>query len=182
MNFLYPSFSGHQLARMLGMTCFGALLAGGYGIFHDQVTFTISPEYFTEMKFEQFAFANFGFPQRVFVAEIGFLATWWVGLLSGWLLARLAYSTWSALAARRQCWVGFSTIIITTFTAGLLGYVLGRGPLGANALWREAGISYGVKDLPAFLCVAAIHYASYFGGALGLVIALVRMWRARPAG
>jgi hypothetical protein len=54
----------------------GSLLAGFYGILHDQVTYSISNEYFTRLKFPQFHYANFGLSHRVFVAEIGFLATW----------------------------------------------------------------------------------------------------------
>ena len=34
------------------------LLAGIYGMLHDQVTYSISPEYFTVFKFEQFGFQD----------------------------------------------------------------------------------------------------------------------------
>ena len=60
---------------MFGFAVTGALIAGAYGILHDQITYTISPEYFTKLKFEQFHYANFGLPRRVFVGEVGFLAT-----------------------------------------------------------------------------------------------------------
>ena len=39
---------------MLGVAAVGSVLAGVYGIFHDQVTYAISPEYFTKLKFDQF--------------------------------------------------------------------------------------------------------------------------------
>jgi predicted ribosomally synthesized peptide with SipW-like signal peptide len=32
---------------MLAIAFVGALVAGTYGVFHDQVTYSISPEYFT---------------------------------------------------------------------------------------------------------------------------------------
>lgn len=50
MNLLYPRLT---LRQFLWMTVFGfggALIAGVYGILHDQVTFEIGPEYFTEFK------------------------------------------------------------------------------------------------------------------------------------
>jgi len=31
---------------------------------------------------------------RIFVSEVGFVATWWVGLFSGWLLAGIAVPVW----------------------------------------------------------------------------------------
>ena len=60
------------------------LLAGLYGILHDQVTYTIAPEYFTKFKYGQFGFepAWFG-GHRQTVAAIGFLATWWTGIFIG---------------------------------------------------------------------------------------------------
>jgi hypothetical protein len=66
----------------------GGLIAGAYGIVHDQVTYTIAPEYFTKLKFHQFHYADFGLGNRIFAATIGFLATWWVGAIAAWLLAR----------------------------------------------------------------------------------------------
>ena len=50
---------------MLGYAVVGALIAGVYGVFHDQITYSISPEYFTRLKFLQFHYADFGFPARV---------------------------------------------------------------------------------------------------------------------
>jgi hypothetical protein len=44
---------------MFGLAVMGALIAGAYGILHDQISYTISPEYFTKLKFEQFHYANF---------------------------------------------------------------------------------------------------------------------------
>ena len=61
---------------MFGISLVGALVGGIYGIVHDQVTYTISPEYFTKMKFNQFYYANYGFSDRIFAGTIGFLATW----------------------------------------------------------------------------------------------------------
>ena len=58
------------------------ILAGIYGIIHDQITYSISPEYFTKFKYQQFGFdpAWFG-GHRQTVAVIGFLATWWMGII-----------------------------------------------------------------------------------------------------
>ena len=60
------------------------ILAGLYGIIHDQITYTISPEYFTKFKYQQFGFepAWFG-GHRQTVIIIGFLATWWTGIIIG---------------------------------------------------------------------------------------------------
>ena len=45
---------------MLGYAVIGALIAGLYGVVHDQITYSMSPEYFTRLKFFQFRYADFG--------------------------------------------------------------------------------------------------------------------------
>src|SRR5215210_7232804 len=87
-QYLYPQIKAADIFPILKCALIGALTAGLYGIVHDQITFTISPEYFTKLKFKQFQYADFGFSDRLFVAVIGFLATWWVGLFVGWVFGR----------------------------------------------------------------------------------------------
>src|SRR5580700_8579924 len=88
MNVFYPTFPAKQFPAMLCIALLGAVVAGMYGALHDQISYSISPEYFTKLKFRQFSYADFGWPHRVFASEVGFLATWWVGLFAGWFLAR----------------------------------------------------------------------------------------------
>ena len=67
------------------------LIGGLYGILHDQLTYTISPEYYTKFKFYQFGLMDIGneaiFPNtRIEVSAVGFMATWWMGLPIGLIL------------------------------------------------------------------------------------------------
>jgi hypothetical protein len=41
---LYPTLGPSLLLPMLGYAVLGALLAGLYGVVHDQITYSISPE------------------------------------------------------------------------------------------------------------------------------------------
>ena len=179
MNLLIPSFKLRLLPLMLGISCLGALIAGSYGILHDQITYSISGEYFTRMKFNQFYYANFGWPVRMFVSEIGFLATWWVGFVSGWFLARIAVPSWPAVVAFKRCLAGFCIIFFTTFAAGVIGWFLGVHHTSDYSHWRDMCWGLGVKDVPAFVTVGYIHNAGYIGGLTGLVAALVHLVRLR---
>lgn len=60
VNLLYPTFSPRLLPRMFGIALIGGLLAGLYGVIHDQITYTISPDYFTQVKFYE-AFVQVGY-------------------------------------------------------------------------------------------------------------------------
>ncbi len=125
MNLLYPVIRRASLPTMLGYSVLGALLAGVYGIVHDQITYSISPEYFTRLKFQQFHWADFGFPRRVFVGEIGFLATWWVGFIAAWFLARITVPAFPPREAFRYTLRGFLIVFGFALAASAAGYLLG---------------------------------------------------------
>jgi len=179
MKILYPKIRLALLPIMLGYAGLGGLLAGLYGIVHDQITYSISHEYFTRFKFLQFHYANFGWPPRVFVAEIGFLATWWVGFFSAWFIARLTVPAFSRVAAFRHSLRGFTVILIATLAAALVGYVVGVRHSADYPAWQDLAVTLGVVDLPSFVRVAYIHNASYFGCLMGLVVAIVYIRRCR---
>ena len=179
MRILYPKLHWKLLPVMLGYALLGSLVAGFYGVIHDQITYSISPEYFTRLKFAQFRYADFGLPARCFVAEIGFLATWWVGFIAGWFLARVAVPRWPPVDARAGILRGFGIILSCAFTTSLVGFGLGllRGPNADYCGWQEFVQTRGVVDLPSFVRVAYIHNASYLGGLIGLMVALVYLRR-----
>ena len=180
-SLLYPKLRLDLLAPMLGYAVLGALIAGFYGMLHDQITYSISSEYFTRLKFLQFHYADFGFPARVFVAEIGLLATWWVGLIAGWFLARVAVPALHREQARSGVLRGFGIIFAGGFIAALVGFLLGLrlGPESDLSNWQGFTTSRGVVDLPDFVRVAYIHSASYLGGLIGLIVALLHLRRQK---
>ncbi|HWY86370.1 MAG TPA: hypothetical protein VNX28_06585, partial [Gemmataceae bacterium] len=116
---------------------------------------------------------------RLFAATVGFLATWWVGLLAGWLVARAGLAELPA-AKRWPCTVrAFAIFLAVTPVFGLIGALLGfvmtgDGNLGAWSNWRE---ELGIEDLRAFAIVAYIHAAGYLGALAGLVLAIVYVRR-----
>lgn len=180
-SLLYPKLRLDLLPAMLGYAVLGAFIAGFYGMLHDQITYSISSEYFTRLKFLQFHYADFGLSPRVFVAEIGFLATWWVGLIAGWFLARVAVPAFPRKQARSSVWRGFAIIFAAGFVAAVVGFLLGLrlGPHSDLSNWQNFTTTRGVVDLPSFVRVAYIHNASYLGGFIGLIVALLYLRRER---
>lgn len=172
LKHIIPRIPLTDLPALLGFTLLGALIAGGYGILHDQITFTLGPEYFYNFKFHQFSHADFGLGDRIFAGCIGFLATWWVGLIVGWILARRCLPNQSRAAASRQILIGFAVVFATGFLAGLIGYGYGtwRGPDADYSAWQSALNAYKVTDTYSFMRVGYIHNASYIGGFAGLVL------------
>lgn len=175
LRFLIPRIALRDLPPMFAAGVIGALVAGIYGILHDQVTFSISPEYFTRFKFEQFRWANLGLPDRLFVAEIGFLATWWVGGFCGWFLARRQIPEQTRVVAWQKIMFGCGIIVLSAFLSAAVGFGYGlcRGPGADYTAWRTMLDYLHVQDQWSFIRVAYIHNASYLGGVLGFILALV---------
>ena len=152
---------------------FGAFVAGLYGVLHDQITYSISPEYFTKMKFAQFHYADFGLSKRMLVAEIGFLATWWVGAFCTFCLALIAVNLWPAKQAFRRVMPGIGIILGCAAATGIIFAIKGKlVPASELEEWVTYRFAYGLEDLPAFVQVAFIHNGSYLGGLIGLIAAI----------
>lgn len=152
------------------------IIAGIYGILHDQLTYTISHEYYTKFKFYQFGLVDIGneaiLPNpRLSVAAIGFMATWWTGLLIGPVMGftGLIQKNGKAMlyAISRAIFV---TLIITAIT-GLVGLCYGwlyLSKIGVN--WY---LPDNLIDKANFITVGSMHNFSYLGGVIGLLSGVV---------
>ena len=179
MDILFPRIPLRRWLKMVGIAFVGAAIAGLYGIIHDQVTFSISPEYFTRLKFTQFHWANTGLPVRLFVAEIGFLATWWVGFIAGWVLARISAQAAEPRPMFSLVTRGFAIVIGTAFAAAVTAFLYGlrQDIQSGNSGPAAFAVALGVSAVSAFVRVAYIHNAGYLGGLLGIVTAAILLWR-----
>jgi len=160
----------------------GAVIAGLYGVVHDQLTYSLSPEYFTRFKFHQFHYADPGLESpRVFVAVIGFLATWWVGLISGWMLARFAVLEDGEMLPICLIIKHFFVILATAILAGTLGWGWGlwRSSTGYAANWLSWMDDLQIHDRVAFMKVGYIHNFGYSGALLGLLFAILLLYRSK---
>tara|TARA_Y100000034_G_scaffold111039_1_gene143700 strand:+ start:69 stop:605 length:537 start_codon:yes stop_codon:yes gene_type:complete len=151
-------------------------IAGIYGILHDQLTYSISPEYYTKFKFIQFGLVDSGseahFPYPRFeVSIVGFMATWWMGLPIGIILSLvgLVHKTY-----KRMLKVTLRAILIAvlaTFLTGLIGLAYGKLYLA------DAGVNWwlpqNLVDTKNFIVVGSMHNFSYLGGILGLIIGVI---------
>jgi MFS family permease len=161
---------------LMGAVFIIILIAGLYGIIHDQITYSISPEYFTKFKFEQFGFdpGMFG-GQRQTVAVIGFLATWWVGLIIAPVLGLLGLALREHTSMRHSIKKGIIIVFMVTLIFGIIGFFRGKYFL------TKTGVNWWLPDnlvnTDNFIIVGSIHNYSYLGGGIGLLIAIIYMIR-----
>ncbi|QMW04256.1 hypothetical protein [Spirosoma foliorum] len=147
-------------------------MAGIYGIVHDQLTYTISPEYYTKFKFYQFGlmdsddkvlFRNL----RIDVAIVGFLATWWMGLLVGLIMGLVGFIHKDAQQMFRITINALFATIFVAFLTSLTGFIYGT--LYATDIAVDWWFPDNLTDRKSFILVGIMHDFSYLGGLMGLL-------------
>jgi len=150
-----------------GLFFLGCVIAGLYGALHDQISYSISPEYYTQFKFYQFNVP----PQlhnRLGAAAVGWRATWWMGILIG------AFVIPTGLIVRREWKDCFSLTLKSFVIVTLTAFVIGFGALGISFFTIHAGAipswacSDDVVDKVNFARVGTMHNFSYLGGLIGI--------------
>jgi len=74
---------------------------------------------------------------------------------------------------------GFLIILVFAFAASIVGNVLGIMHGSDYSGWENVALTPGILDLPSFVRVAYIHNASYLGGLVGLVVAIIYLRKLR---
>lgn len=152
------------------------LIGGLYGIIHDQLTYTISPEYYTKFKFYQFGLIESGyetvFPNpRLQVSIIGFMATWWMGVPIGLILGLTGLIHRSGKSMFKVTLQAFLVTMLVAFFTGLIGLTYGMFYLsgtGVDWLFPE-----NLIDKESFIAVGSMHNFSYLGGLVGMIAGII---------
>lgn len=147
--------------------------AGVYGALHDQISYTVSPEYFTRFKFPEIGLLDSTVPERARAAEVGFLASWWMGIPIGLLTGLAGFLQPTAALMRRALLWSLPLIVGFAFVIGLLGLLYGVAQTRTIDLASFRGwfIPDAVIDMRRYLCAGYMHNASYLGGVLAIPVA-----------
>jgi hypothetical protein len=153
----------------------GLLIAGMYGVVHDQITYTISTEYFTKFKFLQFGLDGYSVVPRIKVAIVGFLASWWMGIPIGLVVSSVGFIHYSPRRMFVASMKAFGIVALTTLAVGLAGLAYGFFRTSNINLADYSGwyIPDSLEHLRSFLCVGYMHNSSYLGGVMGIVSGIV---------
>ncbi len=167
-----------KLAALVLLLLAALLLCGLFGALHDQISYTVSREYFTLFKFVQFGIDPEG-GERLGAASVGLQATWWMGIPIGAVLGTVALFAPAARTMLRETLRTFALVTVIALAIGLLGLLWGW--INFVVLSAPAPpdwyVPKGLQNLRPFLCAGAMHNASYLGGVVGLLIGAI--WLAR---
>lgn len=162
-----------KFLTLLVLIIIAIFTAGVYGIIHDQISYTVSHEYFTKFKFEQFGLLDSPLPDRVRAGIVGFLASWWMGIPIGILVGSMGFMH---RGHRRMFQVSLQSFVLVvgfTLLVGLAGLAYGYYQTTTINLadYRWWFIPKNLVDLRRFLCVGYMHNSSYLGGAASILVA-----------
>jgi hypothetical protein len=156
------------------------MVAGIFGAVHDQVSYSFSHEYFTRFKFEQFHLLDESIPERVRAAEVGFRASWWMGIPLGFLAGLAGFIQPTESQQRRALLLSLPLIAGFTLLIALAGLAYGFMQTTTLDLQHYSGWLPPLLDHPrAFICVGYMHNAAYLGGAASIPVAWVFHLRYR---
>lgn len=154
-----------RLPLTLTLIFAGTLSACVYGILHDQITYTISEEFYTKIRFAQNEI-----PQSESwwgVTKVAVLNTWKIGLIISFTLScmGLIHPTNKAFVKYTMQAFFISMGVAAILTA--LGYV--NGIYNHNALEKLPNTIINKND---FLLVQSIHNFTYIGGLIGMFVGI----------
>lgn len=164
---------------------FSCLLAGVYGAVHNQISFTVAPQYFYEFKFFQFQIPP-KLQNRLGASIIGWRASWWMGLIIAVPVYTLCLFIKGIPAVIRAFAAAALTAVLTALAIGLAALLYGYLNFSPTDLpiWMEGR---DVSDPVAFARSGNMHNFSYLGGLIGMVagcgvvIARATASRRKPA-
>ena len=150
------------------------IIGGIYGILNDQLTYTISPEYYTKFKFYQFGLIDLvnSTNPRIGASVVGFLATWWVGLPIGIILGLVG------LIHKKNKQM-FSVILRAIFVTVIVAFAIGLIGLAYGKLYlADTGVNWWLPDnlidTKNFIAVGSMHnFSYYFGGPIGVIAGVI---------
>ena len=146
------------------------IVAGFYGVIHDQISFTISNEYYTKFKFDQFHVGP-AVPYRLGASYVGWMATWWMGIPLGIILGLIGLIHFDWKLMFKAYYKSLPFIIVIALLTGFCGLIYGRLFLIDKDLnWL---IPINLIDRKHFIMVGSMHNFSYFGGLTGLITGII---------
>ena len=177
-----PSFCLPMLTRLLlipALIAIACIAAGLYGVVHNQLSYTLSPEYFTEFKFIQFDIDP-SLPERAGASIVGWHGARWMGVVISYLLIPLglvirgdANYFWGMLRV-------FAVVALTAFAVELIALCYAFVTVDAIAAGEIVIYANHVADDVAFERVGIMHDLGYMGGYAGMATgALAILWERK---
>lgn len=157
-----------KLALVPVLFLIACLMSGVYGMVHNQISYTVAPEYFTKYKFYQFQIDD-QIPERAGAALVGWQAAWWMGIVIGVVLIPFGLIIpgntnyfWGMLRV-------FLVVTATTMLVGLAALAVAYIVVDREMAGNLVAYDNHIEDDVSFMRAGTMHNFSYLGGLFGIV-------------
>ncbi|GEP52788.1 hypothetical protein FNO01nite_34600 [Flavobacterium noncentrifugens] len=169
-----------KTAILVILTISIVVLTSIFGVINNQISYSISPEFFTKSMFPRFGFVEYGLDTpRLTAAIIGIWSTWWLGLIIGLIYSIISLSKNNTKTIFSYLTNAILTTFIFVFASGILGFIFGKISL-TNVIINR-GFSGSQEQLKNFVTVGYIHDFEYGGAILAILFVTLKPFLKRPS-
>ncbi len=172
-----------KIVAFIAFLLLAVLASGAFGALHDQISYTVSSEYFTRFKFAQFNLLDADIPERIRAAQVGFLASWSMGIPLGLLTGVAGFIHPRAVHMRKALLLSLALMAGITLICALTGLAAGFFKTTALDLSYYTGTGWfvpeGLEQPRRFICAGYMHNAAYLGSVLAVPFAWMFHFRYR---
>lgn len=165
-----------KILVLIGCIFCSVLIASIFGALHNQFTYSISSEFFTEVLFERFGFVEYGrTTPRLTASIIGVWSVWWIGFYAGCVFGLVGLFSANAKIMIASIRNAILIMLSVTVLTGLIG--LFYGFLGFSNLEKTCCFPLQIVNVQNLIAVSEMHNFSYAGGAIGVLLAV--LWQIK---
>ena len=142
------------------------MMAGLYGFIHDQITYSISEEFFTKFRFNDYDFPHAWHP-RARAGMIGILNAWKTGIPFGIVLTAVGRIH---MNTRKLLMYTFYTYLLTFLMSFAFSVTAAYMPITSDIMALKLSLPANILDPIAFQRVVQINNFGYVGGIIGMLL------------
>ncbi len=151
----------------LSLALIAPLLAALYGFIHDQITYSICPEFFQKIRFEDYPGLPEMWHDRTKAGMIGVLNSWKVGIPLGVILTAVSTIHKKLDRILSYTLTTYGITIIITFISVMFGLFTSES---LPSIWTPLE---GIEDQLGLYKVMNMNNFAYMGGVIGMFLGLI---------
>jgi len=161
-----------RLVVFIALVFISSISAGLYGVLYDQLSYSISPEFFERLRFpaDGYHLADTVHP-RLKAAYAGWTHTWGVGFILGGILAIAGLIHHNIRRMFSVTLIAFFISLAMALVFGMVGLYMGGTANGGDDVYLA--LPPDLKDPRHFMMVQNMQNFSYVGALVGIFIGLL---------
>jgi hypothetical protein len=156
----------------------GCLVAGLYGSLHNQISYSISSDYFHQFKFIQFHIP-LTLQNRLGASIVGWHASWWMGIVIGFVILPISLTVPGLANYCKAVLRTFVVVAVTALVFGLCALLYACFSIDESNVARIVLYGNEINNPVAFMRAGTMHNFSYLGGLIGIVTGMIWLFVER---